>query len=153
MTFAKWDVLDLFIWFIHVFKSAKENLLCFKGGFLYMRSETEQNTDMWSHLLAGARLNGQIHAQMCQNAVIIHVNPLCNINSWEWKYMCNSELDSGLYSCCRLCLILIKDRQNQSLTALNWRTFVALIRNKGSFILLVKTAVLFYIRLVFDSFL
>ncbi len=33
-----------------------------------MRSETEHSTDMYSHPLAERmRLNGQIHAKMCQN--------------------------------------------------------------------------------------
>ncbi len=32
--------------FIHVFKSANDNLHCSSGGFLYMCSEMEQNTNM-----------------------------------------------------------------------------------------------------------
>ncbi len=51
-------------------KSANENLRCSSGGYLCMRSETEQSTDMCHPLAERMRLNGQIHAKICQNAAL-----------------------------------------------------------------------------------
>ncbi len=50
-----------------------------------------------------------------------------------------------------MCLILIKQQKTKSLTALHRRSFVALIRNKGSLILTVKTT-LFYLHLIIQFY-
>ncbi len=43
-----------------------------------------------------------------------------------------------------VCLILIKQQKTKSLTALHRRSFVALIRNKGSLIITVKTTLFYF---------
>ncbi len=67
MTFAKLDVLELLklIRFIHVFKKRERELALFlRGIFVYALRDR-------SHPLAERmRLNGQIHAKMCQNAAL-----------------------------------------------------------------------------------
>ncbi len=80
-----------------------------------------------------------------------------NVKSWGWTYLCNSKwirealkVTADYIPAANVCFILIIKQQktnSKSLSALDWRTFVALIWNQGSLILRVKTAVLFYFGL------
>ncbi len=73
MTFAKLDVLELLklIRFINVFKKRERELALFlRGIFVYALRDGAEHRHVKSSLAECMRLNGQIHAKMCQNAAL-----------------------------------------------------------------------------------